>query len=363
MGLLRTRRLLSAVDAARVAPAGATALGSAALALAGITSDPYTASPVTRGQALSWPALNNGIRVYTNIGSQLPLLAESDLGVSDDTATFLDTLDPSMPSGWTVGRTIEALIEYAAAYWVTTSRYATGFPRTVEFVDNELVTEHSSQLGNGLTRVDHYSVGGEKWLPRDVIVFSGIMPGILSVGAASIRTALANLHAARMYAENPAPHMYLTDTEGAEVLEEDDAVEYLQALTDAVRTHGTAYLGGLAITQVGWSARELQLVDARHADAVEAARLLSLPTFYVAAPNQGSSLTYSNQVDIRRDVISALHNFAGPIEGRLSLPDVTPRGTKVRFDSASFYEQVTPGTPPDTATTTQTPPSTPGSNL
>ena len=36
-------------------------------------------------------------------------------------------------------------------------------------------------------------------------------------------------------------------------------------------------------------------------------------------------------------MISAFASFAGVIEGRLSLPDVTPRGTKVSFDSASFY--------------------------
>ena len=286
--------------------------------------------------------------MYTNITSQLPLGAESALGVSADTDTFLATLDPTMPPGWTCAKTVESLILHGSAYWIVTERYATGFPKSVEYVDPELISEHTASRSDGVLAVKHYSIGTSKWAPRDVVKFTGILPGILSVGAASIRTALANLHAARIYAENPAPHIYLTDTDGAEALDDDDAHLYLQALADAVRTHGSAYLSGLTINEVGWSAKEVQLVEARHADAVEAARLLALPTFYVAAPNQGSSLTYSNQVDIRRDVISALASFAGVIEGRLSLPDVTPRGTTVTFDSASFYEQVTPTAEPST---------------
>jgi hypothetical protein len=322
--------------------------------LAGITADPYTASPVTRAQALSWPALNNGIRVYTNLAAQLPLKAESSAGaVSPETDRFLATLDPSVAPGWTLAATVEALIEYPIAYWIVTQRYANGFPSAVEFVANELITAHEEQTDNGVLKVDHYSIGHEPWAPRDVIAIPGYLPGILTTGAAAIRTALANIHAARQYAENPAPHVYLTDDDGAEALESDEALLYLEALSTAVKSHGNAYLAGLKLNMNGWSAKEIQLVEARQQDAIEAARLLSLPTHYVAAANTGSSLNYSNIIDVRRDVIASLHNFAGPIEGRLSLPDVTPRGTVVKFDSASFYEQVTPTQP--TGTTQQTP--------
>lgn len=357
MGFLSTRPKARTVAAARVQPAGASTLGTGALALAGFTADPLTATPVTRTQALSWPALNNGVRVYTTIVEQLPLGTET--GGSDDTTSFLKTLDSALPPGWTCAKTVEALIFHGASHWLVLERFATGFPKLVEFVDEEIISEHTQVTGNGVTKIDHYSVGSEPWKPADVIKFTGVLPGILQVGAAAIRTALANIRAAQRYAENPAPHIYLTDDDGAEGLETEDALAFLQALADAVTTHGSAYLSGLKLNSVGWSAKEIQLVEARNQDAVEAARLLGLPTYYVAAPNQGSSLTYSNQVDVRRDVISALASFAGVIEGRLSLPDVTPRGTTVKFDAASFYQQVTPAVS-DNATTTQTPPTEPG---
>jgi hypothetical protein len=107
-------------------------------------------------------------------------------------------------------------------------------------------------------------------------------------------------------------------------------------------------MAGLQLNSVGWSARELQLVEARDQDAVAMAQLLGLPLYAVSAPSKGSSLTYSNMADNRRDSISALSAFARVIEGRLSLPDFTPKGTEVRFDSASWAMQVSPDLPTPT---------------
>jgi hypothetical protein len=286
---------------------------------------------------LQVPALNNGVRLLTNITGQLPLVAESPLGVSDDTRTFLDTLDPSMPPSWTLAKTVESLIFHSAAYWLVTGYYATGHPRTIEYVDHELVGE--TRLPDGSVQ---YRVEGVEVDPSTVRKFTGVLPGILATGALSIRTAIANITAARAYSENPHPHYTLTDPEGVEPLEADDARDYLQALSDSVRQHGSAYIAGLQINAHGWSAREIQLVEARDQDAVAMAQLLSLPLGMVGAPSKGSSLTYSNMADNRRQTIDALASFTRPIEGRLSLPDMTPRSTQVRFDAASWAVQVDP---------------------
>ena len=70
-----------------------------------------------------------------------------------------------MPPGWTCAKTVESFVCHAIASWVVTERYATGFPRHIEYVDHELITEHKSQLDNGLEVVDHYTIGGEQWRP------------------------------------------------------------------------------------------------------------------------------------------------------------------------------------------------------
>jgi hypothetical protein len=340
MGKLREWFTPPPVQAARTVVPLSSTPGYVLNARAGTIGPAYGSGAVSRHEALGVPALNNGVRLLTNITGQLPLTADSDLGVSDDTRTFLRTLDPTVPAGWTTAKTVESLIFHGAAYWVVVSRYATGFPARVEYVDHELVGE--TRLPDGTTQ---YQVEGFIVDPADVVKFQGVLPGILTTGALSIRTALANINAARAYAENPIPHMTLTDPEGAEPLEADDARDYLQALTDAVRSKGIAYVAGLEIEKHGWSARELQLVEARDQDAVAMAQLLGLPLYAVSAPSKGSSLTYSNMADNRRDSINALAAWTTTIEGRLSLPDVTPRGTLVRFDAASWSQQVNPESP------------------
>ena len=333
------------VAAARTVPQTSPAPAVTINGNTGAISSSYGYGRVDRHTALQVPALNNGVRLLTNITGQLPLTATSPLGVSDDTATFLRTLDPSMPPGWTCAKTVESLIFHGVSYWLVTSRYATRFPQTVEYVDAELVGVTKNADGSQRVTVDGQDVN-----PDDLITFPGVLPGILTAGALAIRTARANINQARAYAENPAPHMYLKDPEGVEPLEPDDARDYLQSLTDAVRTKGSAYLAGLEIVQTGWSARELQLVEARDQDAVAMAQLLGLPLYAVSAPSKGSSLTYSNMADNRRDSINALAAWTRTIEGRLSLPDITPRGTEVTFDSASWAVQVDPMTPPPAPT-------------
>jgi len=338
MGMLSWLREPS-LSAARTVPSPTSSSGAFVgfNAATGAISSMGGLGAVDRHHALQVPALNNGVRLLTNITGQLPLVAESPLGVSDDTRTFLDTLDPSMPPSWTLAKTVESLIFHSAAYWLVTSTYATGHPRSIEYVDHELVGE--TRLPDGTVQ---YRVEGVEMDPATVRKFTGVLPGILISGALSIRTAIANITATRAYAENPHPHYTLTDPEGVEPLETDDARDYLQALSDSVRQHGSAYIAGLNINAHGWSAREIQLIEARDADSLAMAQLLALPSNMVGASVKGSSLTYSSLADNRRQTIDALASYTRPIEGRLSLPDMTPRSTVVKFDAASWAMQVDP---------------------
>lgn len=329
------------VDAALASPVQQVDAGTwrGLLSLAGYSANQLPAT-VTRLDALKVPALSNGLKLLTGIAQQLPLVADP-AGESDQ---LLKELDPDVPAGWTVARTVDALAFYGIAWWYVTSRTARGFPRTIQFVDPSrvMVDTHT-----GVVRID-----GQPVDPADMIRFDGVTEGLLTIGAEAIRTALANVRQTRTYAEHPLPSVILTDADGAEPLEVDQARDYLAAARDAIADHGWAYLAGFKTDRVGWTAAELQLVEAREQDAVEMARLLAMPPHYLAARQGGSSLTYSNLGEVRRDLleVGGLALYLVPVEQRLSMPDVTPRGTRVRFDADSFFLRVTPDQPtPDAA--------------
>lgn len=308
------------------------------LTLAGYSSDTIAAT-ITRDEALRIPALLNGIKLLCGIAQQLPLVADP-AGESD---AFLAELDPRVARGWTIAKTVDSLAFHQVAWWYVTSRTARGFPRTVEWV-----VQHRLNITNPeKPRLDDVPVS-----PADLIRFDGVTEGLLDTGAEALQTALANVRAARAYAKNPAPNVLLSDADGHDPLPADEAKTYLDAAHQTVAENGWAYLAGFQLTQVGWNARELQLVEAREEDAVEMARLLAVPPHYLAAKQGGTTLTYANLAEVRRDLleVGGLALYLVPIEQRLSMPDITPRGTTVRFDADSFFLRITPDQPdPETA--------------
>lgn len=366
MGLARTLRLVSdPVVQAATAPVlrePRTASPPAFTSLSGMIETDLEGVYFSRQQAMRVPALSNGVTTLAAIAQQLPLTAETTNGSvpTDEVVQFLDTLDPDVARGWTVSQTMQDLIFHGAAYWVVMEEYATDgvTPRYVRWVDYSL-----TQLDpkTGVLRTPGHTnprTGEESFAPAHWIRFDGVVDGLLSRGYESIRTALANVRQARRYAENPAPAQTLTDKPDRDSLSETDAAKAVNDLMTATRTGGIAYLGGVVLNQNGWSAREIQLVEARQQDAVEAARLLTVHPRYVAAPSQGSDLTYANLSEVRRDLfeIGGLATFLVPIEQRLSLsnPDrmgarrqVTPSGTRVRFNAELFFNQLAASEPAD----------------
>jgi phage portal protein BeeE len=178
---------------------------------------------------------------------------------------------------------------------------------------------------------------GNRVPTRDVIKFYGDgMGGWLKTGATAINTAAALEAATLRYSETPMPTVVLKNT-GADLPAAmvDDILEAWEA---ARANRSTAYLNSvIEADQMGWNARDLQLVEARNASAIALAREANLDPIWVGAGVPGSSLTYSNRVDLYRQLLdTALTPVMLNISERLSMNDVTPRGHRVTFDTSVF---------------------------
>ena len=116
--------------------------------------------------------------------------------------------------------------------------------------------------------------------------------------------------------------------------------DLLDAWETARTNRSTAYLNSTIDTiSQGWSANDLQLVDAREAAARAVARLCNLDPTWVGASVPGSSLVYSNRTDLYRQLLDiSLTPVMDLIAGRLSMNDVTPRGHTVSFDTTVFLK-------------------------
>jgi HK97 family phage portal protein len=87
----------------------------------------------------------------------------------------------------------------------------------------------------------------------------------------------------------------------------------------------------LDVTTFGYDAGQMQLTESRLNTAAEIARLCNIPAWYINA--ESASATYSNVSQERRSLVDfSLKPYMACISERLSMNDLTPRGSVVKFD-------------------------------
>jgi hypothetical protein len=339
--------------AAGAKPPGATSSRSAAelasdraLRNAVATAQTETAS---RRWAMAIPAFRAGHALITKRAGTFPLSVWEGDYRSDQQPAWLNNPDPRRTLAELVAGTLDDAIWHDRAYWRVLRRGADGYPLAFRRVPAEHVTEQPDPDGELPPTL---TVNGKPWpegstSPGSVMLSDGRvldslirmswdgLGGFRSWGAPVLRMARALMEAAARYANYPQPSTVLKN-KGIEL--DDDEIDDILDDWDAARAERvTAFLNrDLDLDTIGWSAKELQLVEAREHAAVEIARALALPaTFLDAHAPKGGEIQYANVVDRRRDLSESLRVWRAPIEQALSL-HALPRGEQLRFDDTAY---------------------------
>jgi hypothetical protein len=173
-----------------------------------------------------------------------------------------------------------------------------------------------------------------------VILFTGWDEGLLTTGADVIRQSLAISSTVTSRVRNPVPVVLLEEqleqgrTDGTEDPEDDEVGELLDTFTKARRSQdgATAYVPyGIKVNPFGKDETDL-LEQGRNAAALDVARLTGIPAAALEATGTSASLTYSTSETTRAIKNDRLRARAAIFEARLSMDDVTPRGTRVALD-------------------------------
>lgn len=118
-----------------------------------------------------------------------------------------------------------------------------------------------------------------------------------------------------------------------------DAEEVREKLLDPweeARLKGTTgYVPyGVKLHVHDWDPEKLQLAEAREFAITEVARLTGIDAEDLSVST--TSRTYFNAQDRRRSRYEVIGMYTKALEGRLSMPDVTPRGYTVQIDASGF---------------------------
>ena len=315
---------------------------------------------VPSGLSVSDAAVLRSIGVSRDLAMQVPTVAAcrnlitgtiAQLVVSRfrgteliDPGLLLTQPDPSTSWASTIQRTVDDLIFYGAAAWLVVARDGIstetnpgGLPVRARQVPVTSVNRIESQVISDYDVLRGYDIGGQKVDARDVIWFDGGTDGVLNYGARAIAQAYEIEAAARRMASVELPAGVLQN-QGHE-LGPDEAADVVSAFQQARQSNTIAFLQNVEYQRTDVNSHDLQLVEARATSSTEIARLFNVPVALVGASPTGnaSALLYSN---LAQNTAQLVQQAVGPIlsvlEHTLSLPTVTARGQKVRFEVGAY---------------------------
>jgi HK97 family phage portal protein len=188
-----------------------------------------------------------------------------------------------------------------------------------------------------MTEIEGYYVDG-KVAPiagvGSILRFDGADEGFVNRAGRTVIAAVELEKAALSYAKEPIPSMVLKSN-GTNLTSERIA-KLLEAWRNSRATRSTAFLNAdIDMQSVGFDPKALQLVEARSYVALELSRAAGIPAYFISAEN--TSMTYSNATSERRSLVDfSLRPILAAIESRLSLPDICPSTSQIRFDLDDF---------------------------
>lgn len=307
---------------------------------------------VSRREALQVPAVLAGRNRICSTLASLPLKMHGPDRAVRDWPLFAQP-DPNMPPSVTWALTYEDLLFEGVAWWQVEARNALGWPTEVRHVPTTSVSPQPfpwrgpadvvtpdlqiPENPNGVY-VDGVFVGN-----RDIIRFDSPNPPLLVHAARAIRTCLLLDSTANQYANEPVGIGYFTsDDSGVDPFEDEDDQEaairkFLADWAAARRANAWGYVPpGVKLGDgVGFSPKDLQLADARQHAVLEIARAMVIDPEDLGVST--TSRTYQNREDRLRDFLNVtLGPYISAVQDRLSMKDVTPRGSYARIKPDGF---------------------------
>ncbi len=284
---------------------------------------------VSRAEAMSIPAVAKARQILVSTIARFPLIA-LDANDQDVTPAWLQATDGEVSPWHRMAWTIDDLVHYGWSLWGV-ERDASG-----EIIKADRCPIERWEVDNlGQVRVD-----GTVAEADSVILIPGPFEGLLKVGSRTLKGG-AKLETSWVgKATNPIPAIELHATTD-DPLEQAEVQALVQAWADARSdVNGAIAFTPHNITAIAHgSAEPSLLIEGRNFLRIDVGAFLGIPAALMDASLSTASLTYSTQEGQRNEFADfTLPYWLEPIQQRLSMDDVVPAGTRIRFDLTELYQ-------------------------
>ena len=249
--------------------------------------------------------------------------------------TWMERPDPTVPRQFILANTFKDLWFWGRAFWYVTSRNATdGRPMSFRWLPAANIQTPDEQGPQYFGMTDNIQFNGVDIDASNVITFLSPTTGLRFSGVRAITIASHLDQFADRLATIESVPGYLQQTSAGETMSGEELGDLAAAWAQARREFGV--VGALNnFVEFKEFDKDPNTVNAeqRQYQALELARLCSVPAYLVNAPTPGASMTYQNAQQARQDLwLFGAQMYAEAITQRLSMDDVLSRGRFCCFD-------------------------------
>jgi hypothetical protein len=253
--------------------------------------------------------------------------------------TWLRQPDPSIPYATLMAWTLDDLLYYGRAFWFITSRTVDGFPASFTRLPAGSVntTDQAGPVWYAPSKEVYFQ--GGMLDPNDLVQFISPVQGIVYQSQTAIETALRVESSRYRNAESLLPSGVLMQT-GGEPLSAQELADLATAFNSARVNNQTAALNEfLKYEETKALPDNMLMIESADFSGKEMCRLGNIP-FYLAGFDIGS-YQYTTSAGAREDLyLFGARQYLDCVSQTLSMNNVLPRGTLVKFDIDSYLESM-----------------------
>lgn len=259
---------------------------------------------------------------------QIPLAPRSWLRQPDPANTYVTLM----------GFTLDDLLFYGRAMWAITDRTVDGYPTKFQRLPMGSISTQDQQGPVFYSPSKQIMFAGNELDYRNIVQFISPIQGIIYSSQQTIATAIKVEQSRYKNAQSSLPSGVLRQT-GGEPLSAQELSEIGAAFQEARLTSQTAVLNEFLSYEASTATPDKMLmIESAQYSALDLARLCGVPPYLVGVSTGAYAYTSSEQS--RADLyIFGVKPYAECIAQTLSMNNVLPRGTFVKFDAKSYLEE------------------------
>jgi len=249
--------------------------------------------------------------------------------------SWLRQPDPGVTYNFLMAWTLDDLLFYGRAFWAITARTQDGFPSAYTRLPAGSIstTDQSGPVFFGPSNQIYFA--GAQLPTADVVQFLSPIQGIIYSSAQTIATALKVEESRYNMARTSLPSGILKQT-GGEPLSATELADIGAAFNQARLSSQTAVLNEfLSYEPSNATPDKMLMIESAQYSALDLARLCGVPPYLVGVAT--GSYAYTSSEQSRADLyIFGVKPYADCIASTLSMNNVLPRGTYVKFDTDDY---------------------------